>query len=70
MQTRLLAAHRRAAICHEIIQRPLRLVRVGKIPDFEHFAFVSYHLIDIDRVVLAVVRTIVIDTTDKLVLIG
>ena len=66
----LLLTHRRAAISHQIIKRPLRLLRLGNIFGFKHLASVPYHLIDIDRVVPAFVGSVVIDTTDILVLLG
>ena len=67
--TQLLPAHRGPAISHEIIQSPLRLFRARKITGFQHLAFVPYHLIDIDRIVFAVVGAVVIDTTDIPVLV-
>ena len=66
----LLPNHSGAAISHENIQSPLRLFRISKISGFQHLAIVPYHLIDIDRIVLALVGTVVIDTTDILVLVG
>ena len=66
----LLPTNRGAAISHEIIQSPLRLFRISKVSGIQHLAFVPYHLIDIDRIVLAVVGAVVIDTTDILVLVG
>lgn len=61
---------RGAAISHENIQSPLRLFRISKVSGFQHLAIVPNHLIDIDRIVLALVGTVVIDTTDILVLVG
>ena len=64
-----LATYRRAAVSHKIVQCLLCLCRVGKIPGLQHLAFVSYHLIDVDGVDFAVVRTIKIDAADILVLV-
>jgi len=65
----VLPGHRWAAISHDCIQPSLRLFRVIKIPCFEHFAFIPDHLIDIDRIVPAVLWTVVIDAADVLVLV-
>jgi len=66
----LLLTHRRATISHQVIQRRLRLLRLSKIFGFQHLASVPYHLIDIDRIVSALLWAVVIDTTDILVLPG
>jgi len=65
-----LFAKRRAAISHEIIQGSLCLFRVDSIPGFQHLAPVSYHLIDSDRVVPAIIGAVVINATDVLFLVG
>ena len=62
--------HRRPAIGHEIVQSPLRMFWVQQIARFQHLAFVPHHLSDIDRIVPAVIGTVVVDTTDILALIG
>lgn len=69
-ETQLLLTHRGAAIRHEIIQSPLRLFRINKVSGIQHLAIVPYHLIDSDRIVLAIIGAVVIDTTDILVLVG
>ena len=61
-----LPGDRWAAVSHELIQLPLRLFPVIRISDFQHLAFVSDHVVDCDGVVPAVIRTVVIDTTDIL----
>lgn len=63
-----LSAQRGAAIRHEIIQCPLCLFRINKIPGLQHLAFVPHHLIDVDRIVSAVFGAVVINPTDKLLL--
>jgi len=63
----LVAAHRRTTIGHENVQSLLRLFRIGKVPGLQHLAFVPQHLIDRDGIMLAVVRTIVIDTANVFV---
>lgn len=68
--SRVLFAKRGAAISHEIIQRFLRLFRVGNIPGFQHFALISYHFVDSDRIVPAVIGAVVIDAANVLVLLG
>lgn len=57
------------AIRHEIVQLFLRLLRFDQILNFQHFAFIFYHLIDSDRVVFAVVGAVVIDIAAILILI-
>ena len=58
------------AISHEIIQGLLRQLRFDQVLRFQHFALILYHLLDSDRVIFAVVRTVVIDVANILVLIG
>ena len=70
MQEQLLLTHRGAAISHENIQSPLRSFRIRKVSGLQHLAIVPYHFIDIDRIVLALVGAVVINTTDIFVLVG
>ncbi len=55
LPTWLRLANGRAAIDHEIIQDSLRLFQVSEILVFQHLEFVSHHLLDLDRIVSAVV---------------
>ena len=65
-----LALYRRPAIRHEPVQCYLRLFWPAKIAGLKHLAIILDHLLDIDRVMLAVVRAIVIDAADVFILPG
>lgn len=65
-----LAFHRRSAIRHKPVQRYLCLFWPAKVMSFKHLAIILDHLLDIDRVVFAVVRTVVIDAADVFILPG
>lgn len=65
-----LALHRRSAVGHKPVQRDLRLYWPAQVMSLEHLTVILDHLLDIHRVVFAVVGTVVVDAADVLILPG